>query len=79
MHHTIVVYEVVLSMHRLVKKFGASLGPGEWDMVFSIVTHIDHHIRVSQPPYWRAVTWCKVTPPPTPSCPLHMKLPSSAV
>lgn len=73
MHHTIVVYEVTLSIHRLVNKFGASLGPGEWSMVFSIVTHIDHHIRVS----CNGGVAGQVTPTPlplhsTPSSSLHV-------
>ena len=40
------VYEVSLSLQRLTKKYGADLGPAEWEEIINILSVIDRHIQV---------------------------------
>eukprot|EP00742_Colponemidia_sp_Colp-10_P008317 GILJ01009000.1.p1 GENE.GILJ01009000.1~~GILJ01009000.1.p1 ORF type:complete len:1747 (-),score=226.90 GILJ01009000.1:122-5362(-) len=42
--HTVVVYEVVLSVRRLTKKYGSSLR-GEWDMVLAILSGLQPYVQ----------------------------------
>ena len=41
--HTIVVYEVVLSLLRLVRKYAHSLHCAEWDVIYSILSNVQRH------------------------------------
>ncbi len=42
--HTIVVYEVALSLSRLVRRFSAQLHPLEWELAYDIMEAIQLHI-----------------------------------
>ena len=45
--HTIVVYEIVLSLQRLIRKYAHSLHCAEWDVIYAILGNVqDHAIRV---------------------------------
>lgn len=42
--HTIVVYEVALSVSRLVRKHAPLLHPLEWDLIYSSLAAIQDHL-----------------------------------
>ncbi|KAK6623829.1 hypothetical protein RUM44_010685 [Polyplax serrata] len=44
-NHTVVVYEITLSTHRLVNKFGLELQDPAWDVVLSILEAITKHVE----------------------------------
>ena len=41
--HTIVVYEIVLSLLRLIRTYAHSLHSAEWDMIYSILGVVQLH------------------------------------
>lgn len=44
-NHTVVIYEITISIHRLVNKFGLELQDPAWDVVLSILEAIIEHIE----------------------------------
>lgn len=44
-NHTVVVYEITLSVHQLVNKFGSELQDPAWDVVLSILEAITRHVE----------------------------------
>ena len=46
--HTIVVYEVCLSLRRLIVKHSAQIHLLEWDMVYNIIDAVQRHIAQLQ-------------------------------
>lgn len=42
--HTIVVYEVALSLHRLVRRYSEQLSHLEWEMVYAILRATQQHL-----------------------------------
>lgn len=46
--HTIVVYEVALSVLRLVRHYASSLEDREWEVVFRILHSTQHHLTQAQ-------------------------------
>ena len=47
-NNNIVAYEVVLSLHRLVKKYGKELQLMTWDIVLDIMEKLLKHIEVNR-------------------------------
>jgi hypothetical protein len=43
-NHSVVTYEVMLSIQRLVNKFGAELQDPAWDLVLSIIEAVINYI-----------------------------------
>ena len=43
--HTIVIYEITLSMLRLVRTHSHSLQSMEWDLVYDIISNIKDHVK----------------------------------
>lgn len=48
-NHTIVVYEITLSIQRLVNKYGVDLQDPAWDIVLSILSAITRHVEDKEP------------------------------
>lgn len=44
-NHTLVVYEITLSVQRLVSKYGLELQDPAWDVVLSILEAITRHVE----------------------------------
>ena len=67
--HTIVVYEVVLSVHRLVRRYSGQLSHLEWEMVYGILRATQQHLQqaneVSQGTVWHVYTPTYHPPPPS--------------
>ncbi len=45
-NHTIVVFEVTLSLHRLIRAYPQDLHPIEWDCIYDIMAAIQDHLRL---------------------------------
>ena len=45
-NHTIVVFEVTLSLNRLIRTYPQALHPVEWDCIYDIMAAIQHHLRL---------------------------------
>ena len=47
-NHTIVVFEVALSLSRLIRTYSSSLHPLEWDSIYDIMAVVQRHLTLLQ-------------------------------
>ena len=45
-NHTIVIFEVALSLNRLIRTYSIHLQPLEWDAIYDIMAAIQNHIKL---------------------------------
>ncbi|XP_017881114.1 tuberin isoform X2 [Ceratina calcarata] len=55
-NHPIVMYEVILSIQRLVNKYGAELWDPTWSIILDIIEEVISHIETSNQPATRQVS-----------------------
>lgn len=58
--HTIVVYEVALSVLRLVRHYASSLEDREWEVVFRILHSTQYHLTQAQQVQHHVEPTCRV-------------------